>query len=344
MPGLGTNPYELSTDSGEVKHLVLPDHSTVLLRGDSRFTYSGDSAPVMVGHLDGEMVLDIPEGRSWIIHAGTNPVTLSAGRYAFASPSTGAMWMSVAHGRAIWMSDTVTVNRAGLFAEYSHPGPSGLQITESPERFPRWWGWERAPNPVRDSIEAAIRGDRERKSSGQALDVQARLCDATAMKIRMDQGLTRYNARQFGQLGDCPGVAGELLAAAWAGVGDDGPAVRELTIASRRIRDGRIEHVLFQVVGDEAKPAIVRQAALGILAGYLDGRFATIVARDPVDRDRYEVMVPRLDEVSSKQGAVPLSPDVGDRVSRLLADLRRRGTSDPLGRIAGDVLVARSAP
>jgi hypothetical protein len=367
FPGLGAQGdwYEVRTDSGEVRHVVLPDHSTVLVRGASRFRFHGDSLAVMPGEVDGEIVLDIPEGRSWQIVAGAGPMALSPGRYAISHPIAGTLWLTVAYGRASWLDDTISVDRAGLFGEYTIFGPMNLVASEAPARFPKWWGWERESSAFRDSVEAASMEMVSSSEPGESEHYASkRTCRTATGSIQADGGLTRFNAERFRHLGRCPESAGELIAAAWEGVGEDRKGLRALADASRTIRDGRIEGVLFRLVADTTTPSLVRQTALASLASYVDPSLLAVLPGDgqmtgiqpgrvlapesdearqrALPRDRApastQVRLIEMNDTTRFDGPVPLQAGIRERVLDMLGGLRSREPRSDIGRLADEIL------
>ena len=85
IPGVVPNGKLVVASDNGLRQMPLPGGGTLLLWPGSRFTFSLDSAPVMLGMLVGEMVLFVPDRESWRIHTLGGTFTLGTGRYAVRS-------------------------------------------------------------------------------------------------------------------------------------------------------------------------------------------------------------------------------------------------------------------
>lgn len=158
-------------------------------------------------------------------------------------------------------------------------------------------------------------------------------CRAAAATIRA-QGPAPSNAGHLRALGECRESAGAVLPDAWDAADADSVVLQSLGDASRRIRDARIEGVLMRIAADEKRPVAVRQAALVVLASYVDPSWRGVVERSPIDASAFEVTSIRMSHSPQEDGAVPLEGSARDRIIGLLARLESSDRANRVGTLA----------
>jgi DNA helicase HerA-like ATPase len=96
--------------------------------------------------------------------------------------------------------------------------------------------------------------------------------------------------------------------------------------ASAPVRDRRIAGVLENILGDDTKPSLVRQAAAVVLANYVLKRFRGVVKKGPLRGDQWWIDPVEVSRVASDDGSEPL--DAGFR-NRVIALIERAHASAP---------------
>lgn len=130
------------------------------------------------------------------------------------------------------------------------------------------------------------------------------------------------------RIGSCaPEYAVPALVTWWQVRSSDVSDLGELHEASRRVRDRRIYEVARAAVEDEARPALARIAALGVLAGYVEEEITLVLPfLEPVPAlpGRWTSVWTRDNHALQVNGGQPLP----STAARTIVDLAHRLTRD----------------
>ena len=164
-----------------------------------------------------------------------------------------------------------------------------------------------------------------------------------AVTRRATAAIDSNTVRAIQRLGFCDETAGTVLPIVWRSVGFSGGSPDELEalmVASSRIRDQRILAVAEEAASDAAKPSVVRQAAIVVVASYVKPTLVGSLTRSPRRGEPWEVSVGLLDHVLQMPGSQPTESGTRERASRLLrsiADGNRGKLADLANRLLADL-------
>lgn len=173
--------------------------------------------------------------------------------------------------------------------------------------------------------------------SAQALGVPWRPTEATSARLREQCANASDVAKRRGsdagdtakvnavrQLAQCDNSAGAVLPELWGSVTTPESSSDELQAlldASVGMRDRRIATVLEGLASDATKDLALREAALVMLASYINPRLTGTVARSTRSGVKWIVSVARVDHARQTEGSEPTDDAQRVRTLRLLESI-----------------------
>lgn len=187
--------------------------------------------------------------------------------------------------------------------------------------------------PILSALAQAV-GGQSKISELTSASVRAQCTDARQVIAAhsLDDTATLSSIRR---LGECDETAGVVLPNLWNSLQpvENRPAVLgALVTASSVVRDGRIAAPLLAIAADSARPALLRQAAIVVLATYIDPTISGQVVKATYHGEVWHVSARPTDHALQRDGRIEVDPalrrSLSEIVQQLALDRRHPGLRD----------------